>query len=158
MLGIRIITVGKQREPHLQEAFATYQKRLTPLAKLEVIELPAVKLSDSPSQKEITQALEREASEITKHTKGSVIALCIEGKSYTSEEFSALLTQTLPMEQAYVSFVIGSSYGLAPCIKKGARVRLSLSSMTLPHALAHVVLLEQLYRGFLIARGSMYHK
>ena len=155
---IQLLTVGKQKEPHLLAAQETYQKRLTPFCKWEFTQLPAVRLSDKPSDKEIAAALEQEAAAIGKAAKGTLIAMCIEGKQLSSEGFAKLLTQELPMRSSAVTFVIGSSFGLSDSIKQEAFRRMSMSEMTFPHALASVMLMEQIYRAYQIDKGTGYHK
>lgn len=155
---IQLITVGKQKEPHLVQAQELYQKRLTPFCKFEFLQLPAVRLSDKPSEKEIIKALSQEAVQIQKVIKGVLIPLCIEGRQYSSEQFSKLLTETIPQKDSAVSFVIGSSFGLDENFKKQAFVKLSMSEMTFPHALASVMLMEQIYRAYQIDKHTGYHK
>ena len=155
---IQLITVGKQKEPHLIQAQEVYQKRLSPFCKFDFISLPAVRLPDNPSEKEIQKALAQEADSIRKNRKGIFIPLCIEGKQYASEQFSELLTKTIPMRDSAVSFVIGSSFGLDTEIKKEAFLKLSMSEMTFPHALASVMLMEQIYRAYQIDKHTGYHK
>lgn len=155
---VQLLTVGKQKEPHLTAAQEVYQKRLTPFCKFEFTQLPAVRLSDKPSEKEIAAALEQEAAAIRKAARGTLIAMCIEGRQLSSEAFSRLMTQELPMRGSAVTFLIGSSFGLAESIKQEAFRRMSMSEMTFPHALAAVMLMEQIYRGYQIDRGTGYHK
>ncbi len=155
---VQLLTVGKQKEPHLVAAQEVYQKRLTPFCKFEFTQLPAVRLSDKPSEKEIQAALEQEATAIRKASKGLMIALCIEGKQLSSEGFAKLLTEEIPMRGSAVTFVIGSSFGLAESIKKEAFRRMSMSEMTFPHALASVMIMEQIYRAYQIDRNTGYHK
>jgi len=158
MFMIQLITIGKQKEPHLIQAQEVYQKRLTPFCRFDFLQLPAMRLSDKPSDKEINKALSQEADSIRKNLKGVFIPLCIEGKSYSSEQFSSLLTRTLPMRDSAVSFVIGSSFGLDEHLKKEADFKLSMSEMTFPHALASVMLMEQIYRAYQIDKNTGYHK
>ena len=158
MLNISLVTVGKQKEPHLIQAQDLYQKRLSPFCKFEFIQLPAVRLSDKPSQKEIENALSQEAELVRKNIKGLLIPLCIEGKQLDSVKFSELLTGKIPMQNSAVSFVIGSSFGLDKNLKNSAYFKLSMSEMTFPHALASVMLMEQLYRAFQIDKHTGYHK
>lgn len=155
---VQLLTVGKQKEPHLVAAQETYMKRLTPFCRFEFTQLPAVRLSDKPSEKEIAVALEQEAAAIRKASKGVMIAMCIEGKQLPSERFARLLTEELPMRSSAVTFVIGSSFGLAESVKQEAFRRMSMSEMTFPHALASVMLMEQIYRAYQIAKNSGYHK
>lgn len=155
---VQLLTVGKQKEPHLVSAQEVYAKRLTPFCKFQFTQLPAIRLSDKPSEKEIQKALAQEADAIQKNSKGLLIALCIEGKQFSSNEFSRLLTQELPMRDSAVTFVIGSSFGLHDSVKQKAFQKLSMSAMTFPHALASVMLMEQIYRAYQIANHTGYHK
>lgn len=157
-MQIQLLTVGKQKEPHLTAAQEVYRKRLAPFCKFTFTQLPAVRLSDKPSEREIARALAQEAEDIRRNAKGLLIALCIEGEQMTSEAFAALLTGTLPQQTGAVTFVIGSSFGLEEALKREAFRRLSLSEMTFPHALASVMLMEQIYRAYQIEKGTGYHK
>lgn len=158
MMLIQLLTVGKQKEPHLTTAQDVYVKRLSPFCQLQFTQLPAVRLPDRPSEKEIAKALAQEADSIRKASKGLMIALCIEGKQLSSENFSELLTRQIPMRDSAVTFIIGSSFGLDDSIKQQAYLKLSMSEMTFPHALASVMLLEQIYRAYQIDKGTGYHK
>ena len=91
---------------------------------------------------------------ILKHIeKGVVIALCIEGKQYSSEEFANILDTPEP-----ITFIIGGSHGLSDTVKAKANLKLSFSKMTFPHRMFRVMLLEQIYRGVNILKGTPYHK
>ena len=155
---IQLLTVGKQKEPHLTSAQDVYIKRLSPFCKIQFHQLPAVRLSDNPSEKEIAKALSQEADSIRKAVKGLSIPLCIEGKQLSSSDFSEMLTHQIPMKDSAVTFIIGSSFGLDDSIKQQAYFKLSMSAMTFPHALASVMLLEQIYRAYQIDKGTGYHK
>ena len=157
-MNISLITVGKQKEPHLIQAQELYQKRLSPFCKFSFLQLPAVRLPDNPSDKEILKALSQEAELIQKNLKGLFIPLCIEGKQLDSLQFSELLTRKIPLQNSAVSFVIGSSFGLDQSLKNSAYFKLSMSAMTFPHALASVMLMEQIYRAFQIEKNTGYHK
>ena len=155
---IQLLTVGKQKEAHLIAAQELYTKRLKPFCKFQFTQLPAVRLPEHPSQKEIEKALVLEAESIQKYQKGVLVALCIEGKQFSSEKFSKFLTQEIPLRDSAVTFVIGSSFGLHDRIKQAAFQKISMSEMTFPHALASVMLLEQIYRAYQIAKHTGYHK
>lgn len=159
-MNITVIALGKLKEKYLKDAIAEYSKRISAYGKLEVTELTPVKLSDNPSQNEISAALTKEAEEIKKKIpNGSyVFALCIEGKEKSSEELAKVLNDTALNGKSNIVFVIGSSFGLSPEIKKLADCRLSFSPMTFPHQLMRVMLLEQIYRAFQINTNGKYHK
>ena len=152
--------MGKLKEKFYLEAAAEYQKRLSAYCRLTLVELPEEKLPQNPTQGQIDQALFKEAQAIRAKLppSASVIALCVEGKERSSEDFAKLLSTWEHSSAKHLVFVIGGSYGLDPALKAEAWVRLSMSPMTFPHHLARVMLLEQLYRAFKIQEGSSYHK
>ena len=160
MLNINVITVGKLKENYLRDACNEYTKRLGAYSKIKITELAEARLPDNPSEKEIENALENEAKAIlTAIPSGSaVIAMCIEGKLLSSEEFSARLEKFAVEGKSTVCLIIGSSFGLSPTVKNAAHLRMSMSPMTFPHQLARVMLLEQLYRGLSISNNGKYHK
>lgn len=85
--------------------------------------------------------------------------MCIEGKQLDSTGLAKKLEQAAQGgENGAVTFLIGSSYGLADAVKQRANLRLSMSAMTFPHQLARVMLLEQIYRSYQILSGTKYHK
>lgn len=159
MIKITLITLGKLKEKYLRDAVEEYAKRLSRYCKLDIIELSPVTLSDNPSQSEIDTALLKEAEIIEKRIPdGSIVtALCIEGKSNTSEQLAEFVEKNTN-EGKNMCFIIGSSFGLSDTVKQKSNLKLSLSAMTFPHQLFRVMLLEQIYRAFKINEGSTYHK
>ena len=119
-----------------------------------------IRLGDDPSDKEISAALDKEAEGILAAiSDGSyVVALCVEGKEAPSEAMAELIAQRESSGKPRLCFIIGGSYGLSPKVKARSDLKLSMSQMTVPHHLARVMLIEQLYRGFKIKEGSLYHK
>ncbi len=146
------------KEDYLREACAEYIKRLGRYCNFELHEIDECRLNDSPSEKEIESALQKEAVQIKKYNKGLIIPMCIEGKQLTSVELSGKISSAGVNGFSAVTFVIGSSYGLSDEIKKMGQLKLSMSKMTFPHQLARVMVLEQIYRSFQIAEGGKYHK
>ena len=160
MQKVTILCVGKLKEKFYTAAVEEYVKRLSRFCKLEIIELPESRLSDTPTQGEIDQALAAEAALIEgKLAKGSaVIAMCIEGKELSSVQLAEKMQEFAVGGTSHLTFLIGGSVGLADSIKMNADFRLSMSPMTFPHHLARVMLLEQIYRGYQIMAGTKYHK
>ena len=162
MLNVNIITVGKLKESYLRDASSEYQKRLSAFCKLNIVELSESRLSDNPSEKEITNALSAEGKAISQLLLGNScynIAMCIEGKQLSSVKFAEKLQNVSAFDgKSTVNIVIGSSFGIAPEVKAMADFKLSMSEMTFPHQLARIMLLEQLYRAFQINAGGKYHK
>lgn len=158
MLNVRVITVGKLKEKYLRDACEEYLKRLKRFGNVNVIELDECRLSDNPSEKEIENALCSEADAILKNASGYIIPMCIEGKQLSSLKLAKMIEDIPIHGQSTVSFIIGSSFGLADKVKQKADFKLSMSEMTFPHQLARVMLLEQIYRAFQINCGGKYHK
>ena len=160
MQMVTLICVGKLKEKFYAQATAEYAKRLSRFCKLEIVELPESRLSDSPSPAEISQALTAEAALIeAKLPKGSaLVAMCIEGEELSSPQLAEKMRQFAVSGVSNLTFLIGGSVGLSPAIKAQADFRLSMSPMTFPHHLARVMLLEQIYRAYQINAGTKYHK
>ena len=160
MQKITVLCVGKLKEKFYIDACAEYQKRLSRHCKLELIELSEQRLGDAPSEGEIAAALAKEADAIEEKLPkgGALVALCVEGKSLSSEELAEALSRYASQGASQVTFLIGGSFGLAERVKARADLRLSMSPMTFPHHLARVMLLEQIYRAYQIQSGTRYHK
>lgn len=159
MQRITVLCVGKLKEKFYADAAAEYIKRLSRYCKLDVIELPETRLPEDPSPAEIQKALAAEANAIRQKLEaGAVVAMCIKGKTCSSEALSKKLADFALEGKSRVTFLIGGSFGLDETLKKQADWRLSMSPMTFPHHLARVMLLEQIYRACQIAEGTRYHK
>lgn len=159
MLSVNIICIGKIKEPYLRDAIAEYEKRLRPLCRFGIIELPEERAADDPSPAQIAAVVDAESERIlSKIARGDyVIAMCIEGKLHSSEELCATL-QDAAMTHSTVDVIIGGSWGLSDALKSRADLRLSIGRMTFPHQLCRVMVCEQIYRAFQISRGTKYHK
>lgn len=159
MQRITVLCVGKLKEKFYADAAAEYIKRLSRYCKIEVVELQETRLPDDPSNAEIQRALAAEAAAIRARLEGgALVAMCIEGKTCSSEELAKKLESFALEGKSRVTFLIGGSFGLDEALKKEASWRLSMSPMTFPHHLARVMLLEQIYRACQIQEGTRYHK
>ena len=160
MQKVTVLCVGKLTEKFYIDACAEYQKRLTRHCKLDLVELPAQRLPEDPSPAEIEATLAKEADAIAEKLPrgGTVIALCVEGRTLSSEQLSDTLARYAAQGISQVTCLVGGSFGLHERIKARADLRLSMSPMTFPHHLARVMLLEQLYRAYQIQGGTRYHK
>lgn len=145
MQKINIVCVGKIKEKFYADAVAEYLKRLSRFARVEIREVAECR------------NLEDEAELILKAVKGRIVALCIEGKKFSSAALAGYV-KGLTDTGSESTFVIGSSCGLADMVKDKADLKLSFSDMTFPHQLMRVILLEQIYRAFMINGGGEYHK
>lgn len=159
-MRIRLVSVGKIRERYLQEGVAEYLKRLTPYAKVELVTVPDEATPEGHGAALEEQVRLREGERVLKQLDGGqyVVALDGRGESLSSEELARFLQERGVRGQSSLAFVIGGSLGLSGEVLGRADFRLSLGPMTFLHQMVPLLLLEQLYRGFKIARGEPYHK
>ena len=144
---IKVICIGKIKERYLIDGINDYLKRLYKYHKVELIEL---KDSD----------INREREEVLKviNKNDYIITLAIEGREYSSLEFSSKIDSLLSNGKSNITFIIGGSDGIHNDIKDISNELLSFSKLTYPHGLFRVILLEQLYRVFKILNNETYHK
>ena len=154
-MRVLVIAVGRPDPGRFGPIFDDYVKRVRRFGvAFDVRWVPAVKtggrFSDAHVRDREARAL-REALPERRH----VIALSPDGRSLATDVFTRRLER---WSQPLAAFVIGGPTGLDPAFRETADAALSLSAMTLPHALARVVLAEQIYRAVTILRGVPYHK
>lgn len=156
-MKMTLVCVGKLKEKFWAQACAEYIKRLEPYARLEIREVADLDPGKAGGEK---AALEKEGAVIlSRIPNGShCILLAIEGKTWSSEGLSAHLDEHMVHGASDFTFVIGGSCGVSDAVYARADETLSFGPLTLPHNLARVVLLEQLYRACKISRGEPYHK
>ena len=142
---IKIICVGKLKEKYLVDACLEYSKRISKYTKLEIIEL-----KDSN--------IKEERDNILKYiNKEFIITLEIEGNMLDSPTLARKIDNIF-LTNPNITFIIGGSDGLHDDIKKISNYKLSFSTLTFPHQLFRVMLLEQIYRSFKILNNETYHK
>lgn len=159
-MKITVLCVGKIKEKYFTDAVQEYTKRLSRYCKPEIIEVADEKTPDRASEHEEELIRKKEGERLKKYIKEDsyVIALAIEGKQYSSEEFADKLHRLGLHGESHIIFLIGGSIGLWEELLQEADELLSFSKMTFPHQLMRVVLLEQVYRGYRIMNGEPYHK
>lgn len=160
MLSIDLFCVGGLKEAYWKAAAAEYVKRLGAWARVRTVELREQPLGASASPAEVRAALAVQGERLLAlpPKDACACALCVEGRELSSEALAAWLEERVNAGSSHLCFFIGGSHGLDEAVKARAELRLSLSRMTLPHMLARVFLLEQLYRAFCIREGRLYHK
>ena len=158
-MNVTILTVGKLKERFFEEGCAEYAKRLARYCVLRVREAADEKAPESLSPAQEEQVKDREGKRLLSllDPRDHVIALTVTGETYTSEGLAERMG-ALRDQGRNVSFLIGGSLGLSQEAVSRADEELSLSKLTLPHRLARLVLLEQLYRSFKILNHETYHK
>lgn len=157
MIRVTIVAVGKLKEKFWTAACDEYLKRLRPYAKVTVAEIPDV---DPARAGGVEAAREREGEGIlaTVPESARAILMAIEGKQRSSVDFSQHLDDLALRGESDLAFIIGGSDGVSDAVRARADETFSFGPITLPHNLARVVLLEQIYRAFKISRGEPYHK
>ncbi len=153
MRGIKLVQVGRIQKAFFREAFEHYLKKarfFTPVEHVAVKEVSS-KNVDLRVKKEGERLLERIAS------KDLVLALDEQGKMFSSRGLAGDLDRWETDPARLPCFVLGGAYGLSREVKSRADCLMSLGSITLPHELSAVVIMEQIYRGFSINKGHPYH-
>lgn len=156
MLKIKIICIGKFKEKAYIELEKEYLKRLSPFAKVKVVELAEVAYR---SEDAAVKAKLKEADLVVKQLPkdGIIILLEEKGQKRDSAEFAKFLERISEIGQEIV-FVLGSGIGLHESLKNYANYTISLSPLTFPHNMARVLLEEQIYRACTIITRKQYHK
>lgn len=159
MLNIQIICVGKLKETYLKNAIAEYSKRLSKYCKLSILELPDEKIPDKLNITISENIKSKECTNIINHLKDNsyIIALDLNGKQFSSEEFSEKL-DNISIINSNITFIIGGSLGLNTELLNKCDLKICFSKMTFPHQLIRVFLLEQIFRAFKISNNESYHK
>lgn len=157
---MRIIAVGKCREAAMRTLIAEYQKRLSPLAKIELIEVADEIAPQALSVAAKEQVKDREGERILKKIRPAdyVVLLDLGGNMLSSEELAQKIDHLQTYETGDITFVIGGSLGLSEKVRQRGNFRWQLSPLTFPHQLVRVLLYEQLYRAFTILHHLPYHK
>ncbi|NYT02040.1 MAG: 23S rRNA (pseudouridine(1915)-N(3))-methyltransferase RlmH [Methanosarcinales archaeon] len=157
---IKIVAVGKLRERFWQEGVADYARRLGAYARLEVIEVPETRVEgEAPAG--VERVLAREGDAIRRKLRsregGLVVALDRQGKAMASLDLAAWMEQKTLEGVKEITWIIGGPLGLDPALLEQADLLLSFSSLTFPHQMMRLMLLEQLYRCFKIMKNEPYH-
>lgn len=148
---IKIICVGKIKDSNLKSLIDDYYKRITKYTSIQIIELK--------DENENYDEMKKESKEIENYldSKSYNIALDRLGKNIDSINFSKLIDKTF-ISYPNINFIIGGSLGIDKSILNKCNIVLSFSSLTFPHQLFRLMLLEQIYRSFKILNNERYHK
>ncbi|HSR13173.1 MAG TPA: 23S rRNA (pseudouridine(1915)-N(3))-methyltransferase RlmH [Thermodesulfobacteriota bacterium] len=154
---LALIFVGRASDNYVREGCRLYEDRIRVYADLETRTVPEERI---PYKGKRDFILDREGQRIReKITDGAFsVALDEKGKLLNSESFARSLEVWGAAGSREIDFLVGGPYGMEERLKSEAGFRLSLSQFTLPHGLARIVVLEQIYRAFTLLRGVPYHK
>lgn len=155
-MKIRVVAVGKMKAGYAREAVADYLARVNRYVPCEVIEV-----KDASGEGDAARILAAEGRRLIEASSDGGpfrVALDVRGKACSSVELARFIGDRMSYGGRDLAFLIGGPYGLEPTLRRESDSQLSLSSLTFPHELVRVLLLEQLYRALTILRGEPYHK
>ena len=154
-MKLLIVAVGQRVPDWAQTAYDDYAKRFPPELK---VALKAVKTAPRGSKTlETLYAAERERIEAAIPKGARIVCLDERGTSLTTLALAARL-KGWQLEGDDVALIIGGPDGIEPAFRNAAHERIRLSDLTLPHAFARVLLIEQLYRAWSVNAGHPYHR
>ena len=142
-MKIKIAWIGKTKDPAIQSLTTEYLKRIA-----RYVEVEGIPLADEAALLKL-----RDKS----RPAPTLVLLDSRGKQFSSEEFAKFLENHQDRNPQPLVLAIGPADGFSDATRKAAHTILSLGKMTLPHELARIVLLEQIYRAFTILKGHPYH-
>ena len=150
-----VAVVGKARNQALGEAIRDYEKRAARYWPLDVHEVREERAAGISVDKVIEREWQRLADKLP--DRAQTVTCDIKGRAFNSTQFAEFL-QSAREQDRDLAFLIGGAFGLASDLTSRSSVKLSLAPWTLPHELARLVLVEQIYRAGTIVRGEPYHK
>lgn len=155
-MTIKLITIGKTDNKHLQSLIDDYQKRLGHYCRFELDIIPDIKNAKNLSE---NQQKEKEGNLILSKINNSDVLVLLDenGKQMDSIAFSSYLQKFMNSGVKNLVFVIGGPYGFSDIVYRRANSKLGLSQMTFSHQMVRLFFIEQLYRGFTILRNEPYH-
>ena len=152
-MKIKIAWVGKTREPAIQSLTDEYLKRIS-----RYVQVEGLALRDEAALLQMCgRAARTQASKTTGAGKSMLVLMDSRGKQFSSEEFARFLGEYQDHNPLPLVFAVGPADGFSEAVRGAAQHTISLGAMTLPHELARVVLMEQVYRAFTILKGHPYH-
>lgn len=154
-MKLLFLSVGSLKKAYIKEGFKDYLSRIKRYAKVEEAEVKEGLGTKSAPTRDVKR---KEGTRLLEKIKENdlVIALVVEAKALSTEEFSKVIDRVLSSSAKRLVFITGGSYGLHDSVLDRADRELSLSTLTLPHELARLVIAEQVYRAFTIIRGEPY--
>jgi 23S rRNA (pseudouridine1915-N3)-methyltransferase len=155
---IKLLVVGKINGKALRELIDDYLKRIQPYHKISIEEVADEATSDDPAQQKAGMIKEGERILTKLKSDDSVILLDLHGEEMDSIAFAKTLDEQFTYSSSTWVFVIGGSMGVSEDVLKRADRKWKLSSVTFPHQIVRLLVLEQIYRAFKINRNQTYHK
>lgn len=153
-MKIRILCVGKIKEVFYQKRIEEYSAEIQKQCQFEIIEVDDEKTAEHMSETELRTVLKAEGERLLRYlnrnSKELVVALCIDGKKYSTEGWNRNLQEQIQKKEIQqITYIIGGSLGLDQTVIQRADQKLSFSNLTFPHQLMRVILTEQIANGYL---------
>lgn len=155
-MKVVVMSVGRVRQQFVLQGEAEYLQRIRGSFQVELLELGM----ESPESMSPGEVQNREGDEILKRAKGFdyLVVLDERGKTLSSKQMSEFVQARMNSGIKSVCFVIGGAFGVSEKVRQEADTVLSLSTLTFPHQLARLIVVEQLYRTHTLIKGVTYHK
>ena len=156
-MQLKFVWIGATRNPHYRHLETDYLSRIRRFSAAEVV---AVREGRKTDPRQTERQIERETSRVQKALGRGSYVVCLDetGEERSSRQLSRWLSGLRRSGHQEVAFVVGGHYGLSGPLRAAADEVVSLGRMTLPHELARVILLEQIYRAFCIQNRIPYHR
>jgi 23S rRNA (pseudouridine1915-N3)-methyltransferase len=155
-MRVTILSVGHKMPAWIQDGFHEYVRRMPPEIRVEMVELKPEERGAGKSA-EKAKEIEGERLIAAVPSGATLLALDEKGRSVTTQGLSVMLSEWM-RDAVHPVFAIGGADGLSAAVKERSDKLVSLSALTLPHALVRVVLAEQLYRAWSILARHPYHR
>lgn len=153
IMKVKIVCVGKIKEPYFESAICEYKKRLSRFCKFEIVEV-----EEDSFEKNIEKKIETETDLLRQKCSKTIISLDRNGEQISSEQLAKIIHDYEVSGISEISFVIGGSNGIGKSLLEMSSKVVSLGKVTYPHQLFRVILTEQIYRAFTIINNLPYHK
>lgn len=158
-MRLAVLAIGRLKDGPERDLCLRYQERSLAMARALGFSGPDMaELPESRARRADDRKREEALALATKMSTGGLIVLDERAKAITSEAFAACLSAARDRGQSAMHFVIGGADGLEPELMARAERGISFGSMTLPHQLVRVLVLEQIYRAMTICAGHPYHR
>lgn len=155
---IKLLVVGKINGTALNDLINDYLKRIQPYHKISIVEVADEATAEDPAQQKTAMNKEGERILAKLKPEDKVVLLDLSGDEMDSLAFAKSLDEQFTYSSSILVFVIGGSMGVSDAIRARADRRWKLSSVTFPHQIVRLLVLEQIFRAFKINQHQTYHK
>ena len=152
-MKFHVVCIGKLKDAYLRDGVAEFVKRMRPYGGIAITELNESKIGDKPSDVDRKQVVIEEAVPKSAYT----VLLDVYGKTMSSEQLAAMVSQLEVDGISDMAFIIGGAFGVSDELRQAVKYKLSFSPMTFTHQMVRLLLVEQIYRSAKINRNEPYH-